>query len=371
MKKGFLCLLLPVLLHAQPSHVISISNNSALPFTAQVVEVPWSAVIAAWPLIDTADFLVTDAASGRQLMFQLEHHGEKKIRNLLVQTTIPANGTVKLFLKKGHPMPFAPKTYCRYVPERKDDFAWENDKIAFRMYGKALETTNENAYGLDVWVKRTDKLVLDIRYKLDDYHKDHGDGLDNYDVGFSLGAGNIAPFGSDSVWYSKNYHRWRILDNGPLRSSFQLIYDPWIVQGDSVQVTKTIRLDAGSQLNFITANYVYGAHKPLPFVIGLVKRKKPGEILLDEQHGTAGYWEPADSLNGTTGTGCFVPGAHRMVMSDKQILLFGDTNAEGEISYYAGAAWDRATEIRSSAEWFRYLGEARERQLHPLTVTVQ
>ena len=28
-----------------------------------------------------------------------------------------------------------------YVPERKDDFAWENDKIAFRAYGKALRKT--------------------------------------------------------------------------------------------------------------------------------------------------------------------------------------------------------------------------------------
>ena len=371
MKKGFLCLLLlPVLLHAQPAHVISISNKSTLAFTSQVVELPWSAVTAAWPQIDTADFIVTDAA-GQQLVYQLEHHGEKKIRNLLVQTTIPANSTVKLFLKKGHAMPFASKTYCRYVPERKDDFAWENDKIAFRMYGKALETTNENAYGLDVWVKRTDKLVLDTRYKLDDYHKDHGDGLDNYDVGFSLGAGNIAPFESDSVWYSKNYHRWRILDNGPLRSCFQLIYDAWIVQGDSVEATKTIQLDAGSQLNLITAHYFYSGHQPLPVVIGLVKRKKPGSFLLDEKQGIAGYWEPADSLNGTTGVGSVVPGVTRITVSDQQVLIHSATDPAGEISYFTGAAWDKAKEIRSSADWFRYLGELREKQLHPLIVSVQ
>ena len=25
-------------------------------------------------------------------------------------------------------------TYCRFVPERMGDFAWENDRIAFRAY---------------------------------------------------------------------------------------------------------------------------------------------------------------------------------------------------------------------------------------------
>ncbi len=29
-------------------------------------------------------------------------------------------------------------TFCRFVPERSDDFAWENDNVAFRVYGPAL-----------------------------------------------------------------------------------------------------------------------------------------------------------------------------------------------------------------------------------------
>ena len=32
------------------------------------------------------------------------------------------------------------KVYGRYVPERKDDFAWENEYAAFRMYGPALKS---------------------------------------------------------------------------------------------------------------------------------------------------------------------------------------------------------------------------------------
>ena len=29
-------------------------------------------------------------------------------------------------------------TYARFVPEREDDFAWENDLVAFRAYGPAM-----------------------------------------------------------------------------------------------------------------------------------------------------------------------------------------------------------------------------------------
>lgn len=49
---------------------------------------------------------------------------------------------------EGTPSQNESKVYGRFVPERYDDFAWENDKIAFRMYGKSLEKVpNQNAWG--------------------------------------------------------------------------------------------------------------------------------------------------------------------------------------------------------------------------------
>ncbi len=38
----------------------------------------------------------------------------------------------------GWPRPSRSRPSRRYVPERLDDFAWENDKIAHRTYGPAL-----------------------------------------------------------------------------------------------------------------------------------------------------------------------------------------------------------------------------------------
>ena len=57
----------------------------------------------------------------------------------------------------------AAKVYGRYVPERKDDFAWENEYAAFRLYGPAL--LPENPYnGVDLWSKNSPELCIDSMY---------------------------------------------------------------------------------------------------------------------------------------------------------------------------------------------------------------
>src|SRR3546814_4454501 len=130
-----------------------------------------------------------------------------------------------------------------------DDFAWGNDKIAFRMDGKALEGTAGDAHGIDVWVKRTSELVINKWYKSGDYHKDHGDGMDYYSVGMTLGAGDIVPFTGDTLWFPNHYRGYQVLDNGPLRSTFRLDFEQWNAGGMPVKVSKLVSLDAGSRMN--------------------------------------------------------------------------------------------------------------------------
>ena len=55
------------------------------------------------------------------------------------------------------------RAYGRFVRERFDDFAWENDRIAHRTYGNALafwkgEPLTSSA--IDIWSKRTPKMVI-------------------------------------------------------------------------------------------------------------------------------------------------------------------------------------------------------------------
>lgn len=351
--------------------IIELVNPVNSKRTDAVVEVPWKSVIAVYPDIDTSAFRVINPTTNSQVPFQLEYYGGQEIRNLLVQVSMEAKSKLHLRITKGRSGRVAAKTYCRYVPEREDDFAWENDKIAFRTYGKALESTAGNAYGADVWVKRADKLVINDRYKGKDYHTDHGDGLDYYHVGLTLGAGDIAPYLNDSVCYSRNYRAWKILDNGPLRSTFRLTYDSWIVGNTAVNVTKTISIDAGSQLHKVEALYTADGLDVLPVAVGVIKRDQSGTILLDESHGQMGYWEPADTINGTTGVGCvFLQPVKKMISGKEQLFSLFDIRPGIPFQYFRGAAWDKAGVIQSATSWFKYLDQYKQQIQLPVKVRV-
>ena len=353
--------------------VIAISNPIPIERKGEVISVSWNDILSRYPKIDTANFKIVNPRTKKELPWQLEFKGGKNIQNLLIQIDIAAIGILKLEVQKGKPTRIVPKTYGRYVPERKDDFAWENDKIAFRMYGKALEESpSEMAYGMDVWVKRTDRLILNERYKRGNYHTDIGDGLDYYQVGSTLGAGDIAPFVNDSIYYPKNYRRWSVLDNGPLRTTFVLEYDEWDVKGTRIKATKKISLDAGSQLSRVEAQFSGIQNSSRPVVIGIAKRKEPGSLLLNEQDGLMAYWEPRHGEDGTIGVGSVILSpVSGIKVTEKQLLAMTNTGTEGLVVYYTGAAWDKANEITSSKAWFEYIQSFKARLLNPLKISIK
>jgi hypothetical protein len=347
---------------------VIISNNSAFDFKEKLIEIPWSEVTEAFSRVDTNSLNILDAKTGKQLVYQLEKKGTSKIQNLLIQVSIPSKQNLVLLLKKGEKQAFIPQTYARYVPERFDDFAWENDKIAFRMYGKALEATTFNAYGIDIWAKRTNKLVINRWYKSEDYHKDYGEGMDFYGVGFSLGAGGIAPYYRNEIIYSKNYVDCRILDNGPLRSSFVLFYDDWKVGNSNVKVSKTIQLDAGSQLSKFDVVFSSTTLDSISIVAGIHKTKGADVKMFDEKKGIIGYWEPTTLENGTIGVGCVFQGGSKSFKFEKDHLLNLETiKINKSYCYYAGGAWDKAGEMTSSIKWFNYLDIFSEQLKNPIT----
>lgn len=371
----YLCLsflFLPFILLSQTKNIIEIQNNSDLERKEAVVAIKWETIISHYPQIDTTNFVVVNLSTNKQIPYQLEHKGLSTIQNLLVQVNVKAKGKLSLSIQKGKPMAFQTKTYARYVPERMDDFAWENDRIAFRAYGKALEKTRDDAYGLDVWVKRTDKMVINERYKVGEYHVDHGNGLDYYKVGYTLGAGSMAPYIKDSVRYSGNYHRWKLLDNGPLRSTFTLEYDSWDASGIKVSCIKTISLDAGSQLNLIENVYTYADSNALPVAVGISKRPENGVLSLNEQQGILGYWEPAHGQDGITGVGSILTTpVKKMLVENNQLLVITETKNNEPIVYYTGAVWDKAGKIANSAQWFNYLDHFYQQIKSPLIVNVK
>ena len=120
------------------------------------------------------------------------------------------------------------RAYGRFVRERRDDFAWENDLVAHRMYGAALETWAQEpltSSAVDVWVKKTTRLVINDWYMTDDYHRDTGEGADLYSAGRTRGCGGNAIWSGGKLFPSTNARGSRVLANGPIRVLFELTYD--------------------------------------------------------------------------------------------------------------------------------------------------
>nr|WP_293833711.1 DUF4861 family protein [uncultured Arsenicibacter sp.] len=348
---------------------VTITNNSDAAFTDAVVDIPWPAVLSAFPKADTSQLQVL--LGGKAIPYQFERKGTTAVQNLLVQLSVAPKQTVTLTFRKGKPAPVTAKTYCRYVPERYDDFAWENDKVAFRIYGKALNGRSDNAYGSDIWAKRTDQLILNKWYKQNDYHKDHGEGLDYYHVGLTLGAGDIGVFLNDSIQFVHNYQTWEVLDNGPLRSTFRVTYAPYVFKGVTVNTTKTISLDAGSQLSKIVVAMQHTYGKPLPLVAGITLRPEPGQLLLNEQAGILAYWEPQHNKDGTIGVGCvFTKGSVPMRRQYQHGLAQVSIPSGETVTYYSGGAWDKGGQITSGQAWMAYLHSFSQQLQTPLLVQV-
>jgi len=371
---------------AQNSAIISIQNNSKTDRKEAFVAIQWEAILEKFLSIDSTHFVVMNVVKEQQIPFQLEHKGKKSIQNLLIQVDVKSKSTLNVSIQKGKPVVFETKTFGRYVPERKDDFAWENDKIAHRVYRKALDLnpTEHPAKGIDVWVERTNRMMINERYKrataLDakpnEYHINRRDGLDYYQVEASLGAGSMTLYINDTIYYSKNYVRYKVLDNGPIRTSFELFFDAFQASNIYVNVTKIISIDSGSQWSRMENTYSFSNVPSIPAVIGIRKRTNPGVISLNEQEGIMGYWEPAFAEDGTTGVGVVLENLKNDMLVCKtakgyiQILAKTELNNKEPIVYYSGAAWDKAGEITTESQWFDYLKMFSNNLKTPLVVSI-
>ena len=146
-----------------------------------------------------------------------------------------------------------PKVYGRYVPERKDDFAWENEYAAFRMYGPALRPENPSN-GVDLWLKASPELVVNSFYYREHvlglpYHINYGKGLDCYKVGHTCGAGGLVVIADNKTWIGGPYDRWEIIEQTPEKFVFRLEYDSLQVGESILQESITITAQSGDPLN--------------------------------------------------------------------------------------------------------------------------
>jgi hypothetical protein len=249
---------------------ITIENPSGFDRLVDIVEIPIDSIKGKITLKDSAVYVVKNSL-GEVIPSQVTYD-----RKLIFQPEVKANESKAFTISTDTARTYPAKTFGRLVTERKDDFAWENDRVAFRVYAQALIATDGPSNGLDIWYKRTNDLIIDKWYKADlagqaSYHNDNGEGLDNYDVKRSLGAGAMAPYVNGKLWLNENFVSDEVLDNGPLRTTFKLTYNDIDVDGKKYSESRTFSIDAGSQLTKVVQ--AYGINKPMQVAAGIVQHQ--------------------------------------------------------------------------------------------------
>lgn len=415
--------------HAQQATIV-VSNPTSTPRT-ELISLNMSEVKAklgnATP--KKGEAYIVKNKCGQQIGSQITHDGL-----LLIDASVRPHGSATYYVSIGKP--YQQKVYATgaLYKIRKDDIAWENDRCAYRVYGPALQKTGERSFGTDIWVKNTPDTVVYERYvkdmngnikgdKMDakvralqkqekvekntakaaalakqikslqaesretdiltSFHLDHGNGLDPYRVGATLGLG--AP----SLMVGKNqvlpycYKDYRILDNGPLRFTVELTYNPSAV-GDMKNVVehRIISLDKGSNFNKMTVWYD-GLTTPTDFATGFPIHEEDTEMKTFAKDYVS-YADPTDNIevnNSQVYVGILFPEGidhtyyqlfdkkHDGATGHALGLKRGLKNQE-KYSYYFGAAWSKY-DVRSYAEWQIRIKDYLDALKNPLQVEIK
>lgn len=341
--------------------ILHLTHDLPAPRPATVVEVALPAALWHTPL-------KVVGGRGRRLLTQrLDLDGLPGEEGLLVLVDLP-KGRSRLRvlpLKAGEsPLPEdGLRCHGRHVPERLDDVAWENDKVAFRLYGPALAATpgEVSGSGIDVWSKRVSRPILDTWYARGDYHADHGEGLDAYKVGTSRGCGGTGVLVDGRLHAAGVYATQRVLATGPLRVVFEVGYAPYPAGGATVSETKRISLDRGSAFFRVDTRVAFQGATTITFAAGLARRK--GEEPPAQGPGWVATMEPA-ARHGRIATALLLPQGHAQIEAD-QALLTRTVNSGDTLTHWAGAGWDRAG-TPDLAAWAAAVRQQVEALAHPV-----
>jgi len=361
---------------------------------SETIVIPWTQVNEALPHALVQKLVIKDSA-GKVLPYQVTNVAPqaKDPKNigaaygeLLFQHDFKAGEKSATFtVEKSETLtaPFPPNAFARYVPERLDDFAWENDKLAHRTYGPALEAPDTaktgkevlRTSGLDIWFKRVPYPVVDRWYNKghDHYHHDEGEGIDMYNVGPSRGAGGTGIWDGKTLYTSGNYASWKVVANGPVRAVFELSYAGWDANGTQVTEVKRFTTDAGHYFDRMDSTFTFSGPSTLNVGIGL--NKTPSD---KGEDGKITYAEnPADKslvqwvvqkTKGNFGVALIVPGAGAQPFTTdaRNSLVIAPATSGKPLTYYIGAAWDRAGEIKDQQQFQRLVADEAARVRAPV-----
>jgi len=317
--------------------------------------------------------------SGRELLIQaIDMNGDSVSDELIFQADFKPREIKSFSLAVGAkqiPSKDQFKAYGRFVRERYDDFAWENDRIAHRMYGTALETWEKEpltSSAVDVWCKRVRQLVINDWYMVDNYHEDMGEGGDFYSAGKSRGCGGSGIWEAGKLFVSRNFTNSKVIANGPIRIVFELTYAPWDVNGSKISEVKRVTLDAGQNMDRFESFYKTDGKSDITYAAG-IKKNAGSTVVVDKKAAWLRTWEPLRP--GTAGNlGCGISLDPALLIdsteADGNYLIIARAPSGRPATYYAGFGWDKSGDFPNAAAWEAYLAQFAQRTNSPLEVSV-
>jgi len=331
------------------------------------------------------DYILITDSTGKTIRHQwLDYDKDGTPEEFLFMAKVAAHKTshYKIISDSSFAMPEKEAVaYSRFVPERTDDYAWENDKVAFRTYGptgqkEALEGVEGSTLssGIDIWLKRTNKSIINKWYaehvkNPGYYHTDHGEGYDPYHVGNSRGLGGLGVFENDSLYVSQNFVEYKTIASGPLKTIFELSYAPW--DPYNVKETKRISLALGS--HFSKFEISIEAEDGIPnYATGITLHNNQGEYEIDKEEGWIMHWERIDDAQ--VGEGIVMKPAvidsafaYTSKFPDQSNLLV-TTTPKSPFTYYAGFAWEKSGDVSSKEDWIEIIKKQTKIIASPLKV---
>ncbi|HEY1206083.1 MAG: DUF4861 family protein [Bryobacteraceae bacterium] len=267
------------------------------------------------------------------------------------------------------------KTYGRFVRERRDDFAWENDRIAHRMYGQALETWPREpliSSAVDVWTKRVRRLVVNDWYLMDDYHKEHGEGGDFYAAGSTRGCGGSGIWAGGKLYPSANFRDSRVFAVGPIRLLFELTYETWTAGGARVSEKKLISLDAGHSLDRFESRYtIEGDASGLLHAVG-IRKLKITQMKAARERGIMRTWEPVREGGELGQVVLLNPASLKdLTEDDRNYLMLAKIDPGAACVSYSGFGWTLAGDFHAVEDWDRYLADQAARLRAPVEINIE
>lgn len=378
--------------------IVDVAHDLDAARPSETITIPWSAVNKALPGALLQHIAVTDEA-GHVLPYQVTNihpeardpgntgiaYGELIFQHDFAVGEKHARFTVARTATVSPPFPI--RAFARHVPERLDDFAWENDKVAHRTYGQALAAPAAPGSdkevlvtsGIDIWFKRVPYPIVDRWYNKghDHYHKEEGEGLDMYGVGTTRGAGGTGIWDGKRLYTSRNYMTWKVIANGPIRAIFELSYAPWDAGGTRVSEVKRFTIDAGHEFDTVDSTFVFDGADRLPVAIGLNKTPAyPDQHpvvktrRLAKSHALA-QWVTQRG-NGDFGTAIIVPGTTAATYAEDAAndLVVAAATSGKPLRYYLGAAAGWSTDVHDQADWQRKVEAEAARLASPIRVTL-